>query len=81
MRIWKALKKSYHDTLRMYGAEYSPPSTEKKSSGNGWNDEQKEKFIIMDEDSSWGQIYKKFRNIYGRDPYSSQELRDWWDSL
>jgi hypothetical protein len=29
----------------------------------------------------WEMIYRKFREIEGRDPYSPQELRDWWDRL
>lgn len=26
----------------------------------------------------WELIYQKFRRMKGRDPYSFQELKDWW---
>ena len=26
----------------------------------------------------WEQVYKKFRQVNGREPYSFQELQDWW---
>jgi len=62
MGMWGAFKKSYHDMLKMYGAE-APDAPS-----------------LPDEDK-WEPIYLKFRSFYGRDPYSMQELRDWWDNL
>lgn len=29
----------------------------------------------------WKMIHQKFRNHHGRDPYSLQELKDWWSRL
>ena len=31
--------------------------------------------------SEWEKIHQKFRQHYGRDPYSLQELKDWWANL
>lgn len=28
----------------------------------------------------WELVYDKFRQVVGRDPYSFQELKDWWNS-
>jgi hypothetical protein len=29
----------------------------------------------------WELVYQKFREIEGRDPYSFQELVDWWNRI
>ena len=29
----------------------------------------------------WQLIYQKFRQMVGRDPYSFQELQDWWSRM
>lgn len=41
------------------------------SSGTGGSDTYEE----------WKMIHQKFRKHYGRDPYSLQELKDWWSRL
>lgn len=30
------------------------------------------------EELQWEKIFRKFRGIMGRDPYSFRELQDWW---
>ena len=32
-----------------------------------------------DPGKEWELVYQKFRQIEGRDPYSFQELVDWWN--
>ncbi len=32
-----------------------------------------------DQSKKWELVYLKFREIKGRDPYSFQELVDWWN--
>ena len=27
----------------------------------------------------WELVYQKFKQVNGRDPYSFQELKDWWN--
>jgi len=66
-RFWSEFKKSWNDQMVYYGMK-QPDNT-----GNGYDTEP-----LWEE---WEPIYRKFRKLYGRDPYSFRELQDWWDSF
>ena len=60
---------SYWDGVkRRWRGMVDAPSTPPKDTGPGG-----------DPGKEWELVYKKFRQIEGRDPYSFQELVDWWN--
>ncbi len=62
------VQKTWDDLLQMWGY---PPQKETHS-------KKRQPPPVRDE---WEIIYHKFRQRVGRDPYSFQELKDWWHSL
>ena len=63
MSYWKEVKNQW----RQMTEQYDPPP--KKGTGDGGTGAP---------GKEWEQVYKKFRQVHGREPYSYQELQDWW---
>ncbi len=73
-KFWNEFKKSWNDQMLYYGMKQpSHPPPDNTGTGNGYDTEPSVE--------QWGPIYRKFRKLYGRDPYSFKELQDWWDSF
>jgi len=90
MGMWSAFKKSWNDQLAMYGY----PTNTGTGNGNPSESESVKSVkstrmgsVSAEElwaewsafKKSWEPIYRKFRQRMHRDPYSMQELRDWWE--
>ena len=74
--FWKLFKQSLHreyNHMANLGAPSSPQSSGTGGGGNASNCNNTQK--------EWELVYRKFRQINRRDPYSFQELVDWWNRV
>ena len=69
---WEGVKRRWRG---MVDAPPPPKGTGTGSSGTGSGSTG----TGGDPGKEWELVYQKFRQIEGRDPYSFQELVDWWN--
>ena len=76
--FWQVFKKELKNEWHRYDKTGSPPQnsgtggTTIDTGGTGSGEDP------LDQ---WELVYHKFREIEGRDPYSFQELVDWWNRI
>ena len=76
--FWRLFKEGWKDELERMGF-ISPPQnsgTGSYETTGGSNSESGDDTL-----KEWELVYQKFRDIEGRDPYSFQELVDWWNRV
>jgi hypothetical protein len=68
-RYWEGVKARWQGMMASAPEEERPTETP-----------QHERPDAAAQPGEWDLVHRKFRQIYGREPYSFQELQDWWNA-
>ena len=71
--FWETFKSEWkNEWQRMEDMGNSPQNSDTETEDQEYESDE-------DQGKKWELVYLKFREIEGRDPYSFQELVDWWN--